>query len=309
MVFVLWGTNSYMRDAELRRRIASHVEKHGDFGVEHYDAAEVTYDSILAAATTLPFLSDARLVVVKNFSANKVLLEKIENFITQSNADTEVLLIDGKLDKRTAWYKFIVKKVNTTEYAPLDARNVERWLIDEAAKRGGRIQGPDARLLIARVGEDQQFLSHELDKLLAYDASITKETIELLCDPIPQSTIFMMIESLFNGRLREALSLYDEQRRQRVEPQAMMGMVAWQMHLVALAKAAGSKPAQEVAREAGVAPFAFQKSQGLARRLTMTEIRQLFGYLTEADLRTKSESVDADRLMQTVLIKIARTVG
>lgn len=298
-----------MLGAELRRRIASYVQKYGEMGLELYDGEEASYESILAAATTLPFLSDARLVVVRSFSANKLLLEKIESFIAQSNEDTAVLLVDTKLDKRTSWYKFLNKKVDFNEYAPLDARGLERWLVDETVKRGGTLQGPDARLLIGRVGEDQLFLSHELDKLLAYDKSISKDSIELLCDPVPQSTIFMMIESLFNGRLREALALYEDQRRQRVEPQAMMGMVAWQMHLVALAKAAGNRPASDVAREAGVAPFALQKSQSLARRLSMADIKQLFAFLTEADLRTKSESVDADRLMQTVLIRIARTVS
>lgn len=298
-----------MLDAELHRRINSYKAKHGDMNLEFCDGAETSYDAILAAATTLPFLADARLVVVRSFASNKQLVENIETFVSHADGDTDVLLVDSKVDKRTAWYKFVSKKTDFTEYAPLDARGIERWVVSEVSERGGTIQGPDARMLIERVGGDQQFLSNELNKLLAYNTAISSKTIALLCDPVPQSTIFMMIESLFNGHLKQALTLYEDQRRQRVEPQAMMGMIAWQMHLVALAKAAGSMPAQEVAREAGVAPFALQKSQGLARRLSMSEIRQLFEYLTNADLRTKTESVDADRLMQTVLIQIAQTVA
>ncbi len=310
MITVAAGPNTYMRDALVADMVTAYKTRHGDLNFELLDGSEATHEAIIAACTTLPFLADARMVVVKQFTACKQLLEAVEAFVAVVHAlPTDVLLIDDKLDKRTSWYKVLQKQTKLHDFQPLDARGVEQWLVAEASSRGGKISSADARLLIARVGEDQQLLSHELSKLLTYNPAITKQTIELLCDPLPQSTIFMMVEALFSGDIQKALLLYDDQRHQRVEPQAIMGMVVWQMHMVALAKTAGSRSAQEIAKQAGVSPFALQKSQGLASRLSLRDIKRLFAYLTEADLRTKTESVDADRLMQTALIHIATTVA
>ena len=310
MIFVVCGANSYLRDSHVAKKVQSYQQAHGDMNFALLDGDTASYEAILEAATTLPFLADARMVVVKSFSACKQLIEQIEAFVAAAQSDdTDIILVDAKLDKRTSWYKYLTKHTTFQEFQPLDSHGVERWLVDEAGQRGGVLRPADARILVARVGEDQQLLSHELDKLLAYNPQINRATIELLCEPIPQSTIFMMVESLFAGDLQRALELYDDQRRQRVEPQAMLGMVVWQMHLVALAKTAGTKPAADIARQAGVSPFALQKAQTLARRLQIKDIKQLFGFLTQADLRSKSESIDVDRLMQTALMTIARTVA
>ena len=101
------------------------------------------------------------------------------------------------------------------------------------------------------------------------------------------------------------MTLYEEQRRLRVEPQAMLGLMAWQLHILALVKAAGKKSSAEIASEAGVSPYVVSKTVPIAARLTMEEIKQLVHHALALDIRLKTESIDSDSAMQHLLLSIA----
>ncbi len=70
----------------------------------------------------------------------------------------------------------------------------------------------DAKYLVMRVGANQQTLSNELAKLLSYDKAITRQTIDLLTEQTPQSTIFELLDAAFAGNSKKAMELYAEQR-------------------------------------------------------------------------------------------------
>src|SRR5690606_28500626 len=138
---------------------------------------------------------------------------------------------------------------------------------------------------VDRVGPNQQLISAELDKLLAYDPKITKNSIELLVEKTPQSTVFELLDAAFAGNTKRAMELYHEQRALRVEPQAIIAMLAWQLHVLALVKTAAGRSADQIAKEARLNPFVVRKSQNLARRLEAAQVKRMISELLELDLR------------------------
>jgi DNA polymerase III delta subunit len=155
------------------------------------------------------------------------------------------------------------------------------------------------------VGANQQLLTGELDKLVLYQPEITQATIELLTEPTPQSTIFELLEAAFGGNTKRALMLYREQRALKVEPQQIIAMLAWQLHVLALIKTAGERSIDEIARDAKLNPFVVRKSAGIARQLTLTQLRTLVSNLLGLDVRLKSESLDADEALQHFLLRLS----
>jgi DNA polymerase-3 subunit delta len=166
------------------------------------------------------------------------------------------------------------------------------------------LSASDARFLAERVGANQQSLVHELEKLLLYEPNITRASIELLTEATPQSTVFQLLEAAFAGNKKRALELYAEQRVQKVEPQQIIAMLAWQLHIVALAKTAGQRTPDTAAKEAKVSPFVFKKSAAIARRLSLTELKKLIADLLKIDWRLKRESIDADEAVQNYLLAL-----
>jgi DNA polymerase III delta subunit len=170
--------------------------------------------------------------------------------------------------------------------------------------KDGSLNLSDARYLVERVGANQQMLFNELEKLLLHDPKITRQTIDLLTDANPQSTIFQLLEAAFAGHTKRALSLYAQQRAQKVEPAQIIAMLTWQLHVLAIIKTAADRPTDVIAREAKINPYVLNKSQTIARDLTLSHLKKLIADLLRIDTRTKRTNIDPDEALQHYLLTL-----
>jgi DNA polymerase III subunit delta len=304
MITTLTGTNSFLLRAELKSRVGAFVAEHTDMALERLDGEEVAYDRIREALESLPFLASRKLVVLYTPSANKEFLEKGTELLKDMPETTDVIVVEPKPDKRTVYYKFLKKHTDLQEFNELDENGLSKWLVAQAKEQGGNLSLGDARYLVQRVGANQQLLSNELAKLLNYDPGVTRKTIDLLTDQQPTSTIFELLDAALGGNTKKALQLYEEQRAMKVEPQQILAMLAWQLHVLALVKAAGQRDTGAIAKDAKLNPFVVRKSQGLARRMSAPELKKLVHNTLQLDLRLKREPIDADEALQNLLINL-----
>lgn len=300
------GNNSYLLGAELGRRIDMFVAEHTDMGLERLDGEEVSYNRMREAIESVPFLASKKLVVLHRPSTNKEFAEHAPILLTDLTEITDVILVEPKLDKRLAYYKFLKKQADIVEYTELDENGLARWLVNEAKHRSGSLSQTDARYLIDRIGVNQQLASNELDKLLSYQKEVTQRTIDLLTERLPQSSIFELLDAALAGSVNRAMMLYAEQRAMKVEPQQIIAMVAWQLHVLALVKTAGQRDAATIAREARLNPFVVRKSQTAAAKLSMAQLKQLVKRTFDLDIVLKSEPLDADEALQHLLMTLSR---
>src|SRR5579864_1130090 len=230
MVETLTGPNSFALKAELNKLVSNFVSQYGDLAIERVDAEEAEFQQIYDALTALPFLAAKKLVILHNPSANKDFVEKAEALLGDLPVTTDVIIVESKLDRRTALFKFLKRQSGFREFNELDEVGLSRWLASEAKAKGGTLNSSDARFLVERIGANQQLLKNEIDKLLLYDPNVTRQAIELLTEPTPQSTIFNLLDAAFAGNGSRALELYAEQRAMKVEPPQIIAMLAWQLH-------------------------------------------------------------------------------
>jgi len=190
MIITLTGNNHFLIQGELNKFIANFVAECTDMGLQRLDGEEAEYDQIREALQSLPFLASKKLVVLRSPSANKEFVEKVEKLFSDLPEITDVIIHESKLDKRSVYYKFLKKTTGYKEYNELDENALAKWLVEQAKEQGGSLNSSDARYLITRMGLNQQLLNNELAKLVAYNPNISRESIELLTEPTPQSTIF-----------------------------------------------------------------------------------------------------------------------
>jgi len=305
MIITLTGENSFALERALRELTAAFVAAHDEFGLERVDGEEVEFARLGEALTSLPFLADKKMVVLRRPSANKQFLDAAEQILADVPESTEVIVIEPKLDKRLGYYKYLKKSTDFREFPELDVPGLSRWLSEEAKRREGSLSTADARYLVERVGNNQQLLTNELEKLLLHNPKITRQSIELLTEATPQSTIFELLEAAFAGNTKKAMQLYEEQRVLKVEPPQIIAMLAWQLHVLALIKTAGERQGQAIASEARLSPYVVQKSQSIARKLSLTELKELVADLLRIDARSKRENIDVDEALQNYLLKLA----
>lgn len=304
-MITLTGANAYGLSRELGKLTADFVAEQGDMGLERLDGDEATFERISEALTSLPFLSSKKMVVIRGGSANKQFTEKAPELLAEVPETTDVVVVETKLDKRSSYYKFLKKSTDFREFNELDQNGLARWLVQSAKEQGGTLSQADASLLVNRVGTNQQLLASELDKLLLYNDKVTRSSIEVLTEPTPQSTVFELLDAAFAGRTKRAMQLYAEQRALKVEPQQIIAMLAWQLHILALIKTAGERSPQAIASEAKVSPYVVQKSSGIARKLTLAELKRLVADLAEIDARSKRETFSIDDALQHYLLTLS----
>jgi DNA polymerase-3 subunit delta len=304
MIVVLTGTNDFARAAELKRLTTDFIKTQGDFGLEKIDASETELGRLLESVASLPFLAARRMIVLTNIGLQKAVNEHIEQLLDAVADTTDLIIDERKFDKRLSLYKTLKKRTDFKEFSELDERSLSVWLVSEAKARGGTLSASDAGYLISRAGLNQMGLSNEVDKLLSYDLSISRQTIDLLVEPLPQSNVFELLDAAFSGNKRKTLELYKDQRNQQVEPQAIMGMIGWQLHILAVVKFNEKDPADVIAKEAKLNPYVVRKTQNLTRNLTQKDVKALISRALELDIRLKSEAIDADDAVQHFLLTI-----
>jgi len=305
MITTLTGENDVLRQDALRQIVDAFVAEHGDMALERLDGEEVSYERIHEAAQSLPFLVPRKLVVLRSPGTNKEFAEKFEQFVGDIAETNDLVIVEPKLDKRLSYYKQLKKLTDFKEFSVLDANGLVRYLADYAKGQGGVLKPNDARLLVDRVGANQLILQHETDKLLAYSPNITRESIELLTERTPQSSVFELLDAAFAGNAKRAMMLYAEQRALQVEPQQVLAMLVWQLHILAIVKTAGQRSGDMIAKEAKLSPFTIRKTQGLAGRISLAQLKKLVHDLREFDVRLKSESLNADEVVQYYLLSLA----
>jgi DNA polymerase-3 subunit delta len=304
MIITLTGANSLTLGRELRKHTSEFIKEHGDLALERVDGEEVGFEHVREALTALPFLSSKKMVVLRAPGTNKQFQEKFEDLLAQVPETTDVIIVEPKLDKRLGYYKQLKQQTDFREYGELDVAGLASWLSGEAKREGVKLSVHDARYLVERVGTDQRLLENELQKLLLAGQDITRQTIDRLTDPAPQSTIFELLDAAFSGRTKRALELYSEQRALKVEPQQIIAMLAWQLHIVSIIKAAGDRSPDVIAKQARLSPFVVRRSQGIARRVELPELKQLLLKLLDIDRKSKRTALDLDEALQNYLLKL-----
>jgi DNA polymerase III subunit delta len=304
VIITLTGANFYLLKRRLDELSGKFAAEYGELALEKIDAEEVEPPAILEAVQSLPFLANRKMVVVRNIGANKAASGQIEQIIGSAGDSTDLVFYEPAPDKRSSYFKVLKSQTQLEEFPEMDSRELTKWLAEEAKKQKAELSIPDANYLAERVGPNQQQLANELDKLVIYEPKITRDNIDLLTEKTPQSKVFDLLDAAFAGNKKRALELYDEQRAQKVEPQAIMAMMAWQLKLLALAKLGAHKSPQQIAKDSGLSPYPLTKAQNLARKIDVDKLKDMVSEALDIDEKGKTTNIDLDEALKTYIVTL-----
>ncbi len=304
MIITLTGPNSFRLNNEVKDLINKYRDKFGDFGLEKLDGEEVPSARMIEAAHSLPFLAPKKMLILRNPSFQKQFAESIEQVIKDVPGTNDLVIVEPKIDRRSSYFKLLKTKTEFNEYLELDTTQLNNWIVQYIKTSGGSISSTDANYLIERVGQNQLLLAQELDKLVIYNPKIARDAIESLTERSPQSSIFELLDAAFSGNTAKAIELYNEQRALKVEPQQIIAMIAWQLHVLAVIKSSGQRSIEEIVKQAKLNPYVLRKSANIAKNIRLTDVKLLVGRAFRLDLRLKTQNIDANDALQYFLLTI-----
>lgn len=305
VIITLTGENSYAATQAERQLADAFTAKYGGSGIERVEAEDIDASRLPDLLQGATLFAPVRMVIIKNPSANKALQEPLAESLAKAADTTTVIIVDATPDKRTKLYKFLKAKTDFREFTTPDERQLAAWARERLAAAGASIAPADAQYLVRRTGGDQWRLHHETEKLSAHGGTITRETIESLVEPGAEGNAFDLLDAALSGQAGKIAHLLAALKTEE-DPYKLFGLLASQVHALAVCAAAGQRSADTIAKEAGLHPFVVRKTQPIARRLGLRRIQQIARDVADCDWHLKSTGADPWQLLETTLQKMAR---
>lgn len=279
-----------------------------EMNFQQFQAADLDWPGFEAAASSLPFLSPRRLVVLdqaerlqKDESSRQRLMSLLEN-IPESTA---LLLLEHSAPQRStkpriksALQKWAEDNPDLSLIHPCVTKQGSgfvQWLKDRASSQDGSIEHDAAILLAEWTQEDPRLASQELRKLLDYvdlQRAIQVEDVEQCTPYRGQSNIFALVDAIGQRRGEDAQKKLHE-ILQEVDVKKIFAMIIRQFRLILLARAmidSARVPDQSIHRS----DFVVKKAANQARNFSMDDLDRIYHELLEIDRRSKNGQMDLD---------------
>jgi len=247
--------DAHGRIAERRARLRAMAEgESGVEGVEVFEGEASTPEAVGAALNAMTFAVGRRFLIVDGVERWKDadVESDLAPGLSAMPPDTTVAFFareDGRV-KAPASLVAVVKKVgNVAAEATLKAKDLPAWAVAEAKSLGVTLELPAARALVAGVGDRQQRLLRELEKLAIEHgpgATLGAEEVESAAHSAERQ-VWGLVDAFVTGDRATATRAFLELRAQgesiaRLVP--LMGRRVRDVLVIAARLESGESPAQ-----------------------------------------------------------------
>jgi len=273
-----------------------------DGRAERIDGSTLELKNIPDLLMGSTLFAEKRLVIIKDLSQNSSVWEKFPEWIDRISDDIDIVLIDGKPDKRTTIYKEVKKRVTIKEFPTWGDRDyglAETWTVNHAKRIGLSLDKRLAQHIVERVGLDQWQLANALEKVALLE-TVTSDEIDNIIDANPSENIFQLFELALDGRRRQ---LHDMIRTLELteDPYKLFALLSSQaFQLAAVANASSS---DNPAKDFGIHPFVASKLQRHGNRLGQRGTAHVLRAFAQTDADMKRSKGDPWLLIERTLLE------
>jgi len=297
MIIFLYGEDTYRSSQKLKKLKKKYIEKYTDTNLEIFED-DFDFGEIKGAITTLPFLAEKRLIIIKNIftKKDKKLLENITDILNDIPEETILIFWEkGVPDKRTVLFKALVKE-RSEEFKKLKGVSLTKWIQEEALGRDLKIDSHNAEKLVVFTGGDLWQIKNEIEKIATYKdkGEITSREIDLLVSARVSINIFDFVDAIGMKNEKKSLTLFHKLLEDGQNEIYILTMIERQVKnliLVIDKKAELSK--MQIAKELGLHPFVVEKALLQSRNYSIGELKNIYEKLAKIDSGIKTGRVDS----------------
>ncbi|MDH3267282.1 MAG: DNA polymerase III subunit delta [Ignavibacteria bacterium] len=278
-----------------------------EFDKEAIYSDDRSISDILGLATSFPFGSEKKLIIVKE--AEKIRDKKSLKTYADSPAEFTVLAFfhNGPITNlKSEPFKTLSENNFLFEAKELKGKYLIDWLFSIAEEKGKTLSEENAQLLVDIVGENRSLLEDQLEKICVYrnkEKEITIESIQKVSSELKQFNIFDLQNAIGLKDKAKAMNVANNLLDNGAEPTFIIAMLT--RYFTGLAKITELKtkniPLQEAARIVGTHHF-YYPNYVKARTLYSDEnLVEVFRSLLKADVSVKTTNTD-DKTIITLLV-------
>lgn len=293
-LYYFWSEEDYFLDDLLRKAVEKVVaSSQADFNYDIFHPSSDPGD-IIDAASTLPFMANRRLVVIKGFNQySKSAVDSLLPYFRNPFENTCMIVLSQKAPaKKLSDIPWKLYKLGIEE------RDIPAWIKRLAADKGIQMTGEAVECLIDHVGFDAGLLASEIDKLsMSGKKRIDEKDIAASISSVREYTTFNLIDAIVAEQRTRAFMILESILTEKMLATSVMGTLNWhyrEFYNLWLNK--GKKPQK-------MRMSTYSILSKYVNSYNEDAFQQIFQTLHEADVAIKS-SGRPDLVLEILLIRL-----
>ena len=313
-LYLLYGEEEFLIQEALDLIVEKVVDPNAkDFNFNSLYCRDTPVSEIINLAQTLPFMSEKRLVIARDFDALKAAdIAEFATYLDDPSPSTCLVMVSnqGKYDKK-AVIAAVEAHGAVTRFYPLLDREIVAWIEAWARARGVSIQRDAAQYLWQAIGNDLQKIANELEKVEIFikeKKAVTYEDVKAVVGDFREYTPFDLAAALGSKNREKAFLILSRLLQEGEQPVGLLGSIAWNFRRLLQAKAmevAGMGPDDIMKKLRPPVIFhqaALFKSQ--MKSYSMEELRGAFAVMLSTDKALKSSSLSGRLALERMILKL-----
>jgi len=334
-VYLFYGEEEYLIDYYIQKIKDTFIPKEIEsLNFITLDGNNVDLETIYNACETLPFMSEKRIIVIKDLNifsrqSKKSKKEryfdeddrkKLEEYICCLSDDICVVFVEK--GKRADKSRKIVKNINKigglVEFSKLKGNDLDNWIEKAFKEENKKISRANINYFIqssAYFDRDNHKtlynLRNEIIKLSNYIGSrkeVKKEDIDDIVAKSLERNIFRLLNSISERNIDSSLKIFNEMYLLNEPLQLILHMIIRQLRLMLMYKILSEKGYYEnnISKKMKVKLYEFNKVKNYSRNFSTIQLEKSLNYCLEVDKCIKTSSINEKLIMEMLLINLCK---
>lgn len=288
--YLLTGEEEFLKEERLKvikKDVLGTTTDHPDYNI--YTAKEDDIRTVLDTARLIPFVSDSRLVVLKEIERLKD--DKVSilmRYVQQPSRHTCLVLLSVQ-----NIFPASLSNIKEENFKPIRGEGLFRWVKEQFARNHKQIHRQALSLLMENVGQDLYSLSTAIDKLSLYTGKrdiVDVKDVERLVGRDRSLSGFEFIDAIFDNDPIKALRILATLLKEGMTAQEILGLIGWQVNqFYCAAKLLNEGLSQkEIASQLRIPFFKIDTVFDRVKNLRLEDIASGLNLILESDLSIKT---------------------
>jgi DNA polymerase-3 subunit delta len=310
-LYLVYGSEELLLERAVRRlrdRVAAVADL--DFNMDTFSGESATADEIVNAANTLPFMSERRLVVVRDADKlDAAAVAALVEYAKDPAPSACVVLVATKIAKNSKLFRAVSAGGVVFEYTAPRRSEYASEAIRLFRERGKRISPSTAQSLVDLVGRDLRRLDIEADKIVAYAGQgdeVTLSDVRAVASAGPAASVFELADAVGARDTAAALGLLRGLLADGESGTLVHAMLARHLRALIGARALldrGVSAPEVMAPQIGMAPWQAKNAARQAVHYTPQELSGALRGLTAAEEEMKTSPAEAGLVLERWIVR------
>jgi len=328
MFYLFHGEDEYtcsLALAEMKAKIGE--PSVSELNIISLDGEALTLEELIRACDAPPFLSQRRLVIVRDLasqlepqrgakrrdlpSTKRELVEGLKEYLPHLPQTTRLVFIEERPISKSNPIHRLASQLEggfVREFRPPKGDRLRQWIRERVKEKGGQISPPAVEELANFLGDDLRLLDQEIEKLLTYagERPIEKEDVQLLVSQAQVATTFSLVDALGHRDSKKA-TLYLHELIDAGQPILyIFFMITRHFRLLLQAKELQIEGLdwRAIQTRLGLHPFVAQKLAEQAGNFSRSRLHAIHHRLLEVDTAIKTGQMEPPLALDLLAIEL-----